>query len=149
MPPPSDLALPVELVVHEITRHQTPTSRRLVRWSQGKRITLLPTKTFQHFEPTRTVSNLAPKKSKLGELAIQEAMNAFALMAPPKTGVFLFEDHKIARASFLLTENCRKLSTRTFLSFLEQRGAIESAAEIERRAVPAGRNFSSRRFPPD
>jgi len=69
------------------------------------------------------------------------------LEAPPRTGVFLFEDHKIARASFLLPTNCRKVSTRAFLIFLEQRGWLESAAEIERRANAAGRSFSQLRFP--
>ena len=67
---------------------------------------------------------------------------------PPKTGVFLFEDHKIARASFLVPDNCRKVSTRAFLLFLEEKGRIESATEIERKAIQAGRAFSGLRFPP-
>jgi hypothetical protein len=75
-------------------------------------------------------------------------MSDFALMTPPKTGVFLFEDHKIARASFLVPETCQKVSTRAFLIFLEQKGLILSAAEIERRAIQAGRAFSALRFPP-
>jgi hypothetical protein len=90
----------------------------------------------------------AQRKSNLGELAIQETMNGFALEQPPKTGVFLFEDHKIARASFFLPDNCRKVSTRAFLIFLEDNGWIDSAAEIERRALQAGRAFSGLRFPP-
>jgi len=49
-------------------------------------------------------------------------MNNFALTITPRTGVFLFEDHKIARASFLLPDNCRKVTTCAFLIFLEQRG---------------------------
>jgi hypothetical protein len=75
-------------------------------------------------------------------------MSDFALMTPPKRGVFLFEDHKIARATFLLSESCQKVSTRAFLNFLEQKGLIQSAAEIERQAVQAGRAFSALRFPP-
>jgi hypothetical protein len=63
-------------------------------------------------------------------------MSGFGLAAE-QTGVFLFEDHKIARASFLLPDNCRKVSTRAFLMFLEQHGMIESAAAIERRATLA------------
>ena len=43
-------------------------------------------------------------------------MNDFALALPPKIGVFLFDDHKIARASFLVPDNCRKVSTRAYLS---------------------------------
>ena len=64
------------------------------------------------------------------------------------TGVFLFEDHKIARASFMVPDNCRKVSTRAFLIFLEQKGLIDSATDIERRAVRSGRAFSTLRFPP-
>ena len=84
-----------------------------------------------------------PRKSNLGELAVQEAMNDFELIDPPPTGVFLFEDHKIARASFLLPAQCRKVSTRAFLIFLEQKAWLESAAEVERKAILNGRNFSS------
>ncbi len=61
-------------------------------------------------------------------------MSGFAL-AIDQTGIFLFEDHKIARASFLLPDNCRKVSTRAFLLFLEQQGLIHSAADGERRAA--------------
>ncbi len=75
-------------------------------------------------------------------------MSGFGLAAE-RTGIFLFEDHKIARASFLLPDNCRKVSTRAFLLFLEQQGLIESAANVERRAILAGRQFSQIRFPPE
>lgn len=51
----------------------------------------------------------APKKSNLGEFAIQEARNDFALIDPPPTGVLLFKDHKIARTSFLC---CRTIAAR-------------------------------------
>lgn len=137
----------VDMVLHEITRNQTPTSGKLAEWATAKRIPVLPTKTFAHFSQAGA-EGTAPRKSNLGELAIQESMNEFALMVPPRTGVFLFEDHKIARTSFLVPDNCRKISTRAFLIFLEQKGWIESASEIERRAVLAGRAFSQLRFPP-
>jgi cellulose biosynthesis protein BcsQ len=74
-------------------------------------------------------------------------MNDFALIDPPPTGVFLFEGHKIARASFLLPAQCRKVSTRAFLIFLEQKGWLASAVEVERKAILNGRNFSKLRFP--
>lgn len=74
-------------------------------------------------------------------------MNGLGLTAE-RTGVFLLEDHKITRASFLLPDNCRKVSIRAFLLFLEQLGPIESAADIERAAIQAGRHFSQIRFPP-
>lgn len=137
----------VDMVLHEVTRNQTPTSNKLAEWAAAKRIPVLPTKTCAHFERA-SAANAAPRKNNLGELAVQETMNDFALMAPPQLGVFLFEDHKIARASFLVPDTCRKISTRAFLSFLEQKGWIASASDIERRAVQGGRAFSQLRFPP-
>ena len=138
----------VDMVLHEVTRNQTPTSEKLAQWVETNQLPVLATKTCHHYQEILATGSEAPRKSNLGELAIQEAMNGFALDQPPKTGVFLFEDHKIARASFLVPDNCRKVSTRAFLLFLEQKGWIESAAEIERRAILAGRVFSTLRFPP-
>jgi len=138
----------VDLVLHEVTRNQTPTSERLAQWAKTNTLPVLPTRIGQHYRPTLLAGTVAPRKSDLGELAIQEAMNDFALELPPKTGVFLFEDHRIARASFLVPDNCRKVSTRAFLLYLEQKGWLESATEIERKAIQAGRAFSTLRFPP-
>jgi hypothetical protein len=138
----------VDMVLHEVTRNQTPTSEKLARWAETHKLPVLPTRISQRFQQNLSANVVAPRKSNLGELAIQEAMNDFALALPPKTGVFLFEDHKIARASFLVPDNCRKVSTRAFLLFLEQKGWLASATEIERKAIQAGRAFSSLRFPP-
>lgn len=138
----------VDMVLHEVTRNTTPTSRMISKWADENQLQIVPTKTFKRFQQMLASGEAAPRKSNLGEFAIQEAMNDFALMAPPPAGVFLFEDHKIARANFLLPENCRKVSTRAFLLFLEQKGWLESAAEIERKAILNGRNFSQLRFPP-
>lgn len=138
----------VDMVLHEVTRNQTPTSEKLARWAETHKLPVLPTRISQRFQQNLSGNVVAPRKSNLGELAIQEAMNDFALALPPKTGVFLFEDHKIARASFLVPDNCRKVSTRAFLLFLEQKGWLASATEIERKAIQAGRAFSSLRFPP-
>lgn len=135
----------VDMVLHEVTRNQTPTSDKIARWTEFNRLPVVPTKTFQYYQ--RTMATDA-RKSNLGELAIQEAMNDFALEPRPKTGVFLFEDHRIARASFHVPDNCRKVSTRAFLIFLQEKGWLELAAEVERQAVLAGRAFSSLRFPP-
>jgi hypothetical protein len=139
----------VDMVLHEVTRHPTPTSEKLARWVEANPISVRTTRTFQHYQQTLAVAAVPARKSNLGELAIQETMNDFALDQPQKTGVFLFEDHKIARAGFLVPDNCRKISTRAYLLFLEQKGWLASAAEIERRAIQAGRHFSSLRFPPE
>ena len=139
----------VDMVLHEVTRNQTPTSERIAAWASQNKLPVLSTKTYQYHQQRASSGEVLQKKSNLGELAIQEAMNDFALTMPPRTGVFLFEDHKIARASFLLPDNCRKVTTRAFLIFLEQRGWLESAAEIERRAILNGRNFSRLHFPPE
>jgi hypothetical protein len=140
----------VDMVLHEVTRNQTPTSEQLAQWVAASKVSVRTTRTFQHHQRTLAASPAAaPRTSNLGELAIQETMNDFALEQPPQTGVFLFEDHKIARASFLVPDNCRKISTRAFLLFLEQKGWLASAAEVERQAIRAGRNFSRLRFPPE
>lgn len=136
----------VDMVLHEVTRNQTPTSQKLADWVTTNHIPILPTQAYAHHQAQ--VSIAGASKNNLGELAIQETMNGFALTDPPKTGVFLFEDHRIARASFLLPHNCRKVSTRAFLAFLEQRAWLASAADVERTALQAGRTFSSLRFPP-
>lgn len=138
----------VDMVLHEVTRNQTPTSEKLAQWAETHKLPLLPTRIGQLHQQQLSADTAVQRKSNLGELAIQEAMNDFALERSPKTGVFLFEDHKIARASFLVPDNCRKISTRAFLLFLEQKGWLVSAAEIERKAIQAGRAFSSLRFPP-
>ena len=139
----------VDMVLHEVTRNQTPTSQKLAQWVAANKLATHPTKTFQHYQQRLAAGTAAARKSNLGELAIQETMNDFALEQPPQTSVFLFEDHKIARASFFVPDNCRKISTRAFLLFLEQKGWLASAAEVERQAIQAGRNFSRLRFPPE
>ena len=139
----------VDMVLHEVTRNQTPTSEKLAQWAASGQVTVRATRTFRHHQQRLAADPAAARTANLGELAIQETMNDFALDQPSQTGVFLFEDHKIARASFLLPDNCRKISTRAYLMFLEQQGWIESAADIERRAIQAGRRFSKLRFPPE
>jgi hypothetical protein len=136
----------VDMVLHEVTRNETPTSARIATWARDNGIPVLETSIYRRYMQAGVAS--PARKANLGELAIQEAMSGFGLAAD-QTGVFLFEDHKIARVSFLLPDNCRKVSTRAFLLFLEQQGLINSAADVERRAILAGRQFSQIRFPPE
>jgi len=137
----------VDMVLHEVTRNATPTSAGIAAWVADHSIEIEATRTFAHCQAARADAGGQARRSNLGEIAVQEAMNALALAAPGTTGVFLFEDHKIARASFLLPDNCRKVSTRAWLLFLEGKGWINSAAEIERAAIANGRSFSRLRFP--
>ena len=139
----------VDMVLHEVTRNVTPTSGKIGRWVTERSIPVLTTQTFRHYQTARQGGTPPSRKANLGELAIQETMTDLALATPIMTGIFLFEDHKIARASFLLPDNCRKVSTRAWLLFLEGKGWIDSAAEIERAAITGGRNFSRLRFPPE
>ena len=131
----------VDMVLHEVTRNVTPTSEKIGGWVADRSIPIITTRTYQYYRTVREAGAGNPRKANLGELAIQEAMNEQALVTPDTVGVFLFEDHKIARASFLLPENCRKISTRAWLLFLEGKGWIESASEIERKAIANGRDF--------
>jgi hypothetical protein len=138
----------VDMVLHEVTRNQTPTSQAIGTWADKNKLKILPTKIYKYYQGAQAGGATIPKKSNLGELAIQEVMTDLVLHNPTPTGVFLFEDHRIARAGFVLPENCRKVSTRAFLTFLEQKGWLEPAAAVERKAILNGRNFSQIRFPP-
>lgn len=132
----------VDMVLHEVTRSQTPSSAKLAAWAAQAKVRIIATQTLAaHLKAPRS-------KAHLGEQAIQETLNQFALQEPPQSAVLLFEDHAVARNSFFVPPNCQKVSTRAFLIFLEQKGHIESASAIERLAVQAGRQFSQLRFPP-
>lgn len=140
----------VDMVLYEVTRNQTPTSGKLARWIKHHKLTVLTTQTCTQYRQEITHPGVLPqRKANLGELAVQETINVFALRQPPQTAVFLFEDHRIAKQSFFLPEHCQKISTRAFLLFLEQKGWIASASAIERQAIQAGRAFSQLRFPSD
>ncbi len=133
----------VDMILHEVTRIVTPTSERLAHWAKQPNVNIIPTKTLAvHLKTPR-------KKAHLGEQSIQETLNQFALDEPPQSAVMLFEDHAIARNSFFVPQGCQKVSTRAFLIFLEQKGLITSASEIEGAAIEAGRQFSNLRFPPN
>jgi len=138
----------VDMVLHEVTRNATPTSEKIGQWVERQSTPIVATRAYQHYRAAQVSGVTPPNKANLGEIAIQEAMHELALTSPATTGVFLFEDHKIARASFLLPANCRKISTRAWLLFLEDKGWIASATEVERSAIAQGRNFSRLRFPP-
>ena len=138
----------VDMVLHEVTRNATPSSEKIGQWVEQQSTPIVATRAYQHYLAAQVSGVTPPNKANLGEIAIQEAMHELALTSPATTGVFLFEDHKIARASFLLPANCRKISTRAWLLFLEDKGWIASATEVERSAIAQGRNFSRLRFPP-
>lgn len=137
----------VDMVVNEVTRNQTPTSEKIALWINNEKIRVLESAIFQHYHKALASGETTPRKSNLGELAIQEVMQQLALRDPSLAAVFLFEDHKIARTTFVVPDNCRKISTRAFLIFLEQHQWIESASQVERRAIIAGREFSQLKFP--
>ena len=138
----------VDMVLHEVTRNATPTSGNIGSLVARHALPVVPTDTMQYHLRQLGAAGGNARTANLGEVAIQEVMNRYALGKSGTTGVFLFEDHRIASASFLLPENCRKVSTRAFLAFLEETGAIPSALAIERRAIQNGRHFSHLRFPP-
>jgi hypothetical protein len=123
----------VDMILHEVTRSQTPTSQKLAQWAAQSSVKVIATQTLAaHLKnPIR--------KAHLGEQAIQETMSQFALQEPPQSAVLLFEDHAISKTNFFIPPGCQKISTRAFLLFVEQKGLIESASAVERKAVQAGR----------
>jgi hypothetical protein len=138
----------VDMVLHEVTRSQTPTSHKIEEWVKTNTGMPVSTKVYQqHMQDI--ASNVTPvRKSHLGEMAAQEAMITASLMRPPPQCVFVFEEYRIASTKFVIPGNSRKVSTKAFLIFLEQQGWISSAADIEQKAIKNGRNFSQVRFPP-
>jgi hypothetical protein len=137
----------VDMVLHEVTRNDTPTSMAIGAWVSRNKLHLLRTDIHQDYFASLANDRPKRKKSNLGERAIQEAVSKLVLSCPETVSVLLFEDHKISRAAFVLPETCRKVSTRAFLGFLEQKGWLESAVAVERKAILNGRNFSQIRFP--
>lgn len=136
----------VDMVLYEVTRNETPSSEAILEFVTRHRPPVIETATFRHFQ-ARLSSEGAARKTGLGELATQEAIQKLALQEPPQPVVLLFEDHKIARTSFFLPEGTLRVSTRAFLIFLEEKGWLASAAEVEQAALRAGRSFSRLRFP--
>jgi len=141
----------VDMVLHELTRNPTPTSEMIAAFVKEQALTVVTTDVWRRYQQ-RLVDIAAgngapPRKAGLGELAIQEYMTRLGLEEPAVSAIFLFEDHKIAQASFHLPDSAHRVSTRAYLYFLEERGWIASAEEIERRAIQNGRDFSRIRFP--
>ena len=140
----------VDMVLHELTRNATPTRDAITAFVARHRVAVIDTATFRHHQARQASAAQGaapPRRAGLGELAMQEAINQLALLEPRQGAVLLFEDHKIARASFHLPEGTLRVSTRAFLLFLQENGWLDSAAEVERRAILAGRRFSQMRFP--
>jgi hypothetical protein len=140
----------VDMVLHEVTRNATPSRDAISAFVTRHHITIIETATFRHYRKQMTGTSgggKTPRKAGLGELALQEAITQLALLEPPQPTVLLFEDHKIARSGFYLPEGSVRVSTRAFLDFLEEKGWLDSAADVELAAIQAGRQFSQLRFP--
>ena len=90
------------------------------------------------FEVTR---NHTPTSEKLAQWAL-----AHQLPILPTKIYERYSQALSSSASFIVPDNCRKVSTRAFLLFLEQKGWLASATDIERKAIQAGRAFSGLRF---
>ena len=94
-------------------------SHNAKRWLKRKSVQIVSTQTF-HLHAQAL--DQAARKANLGELAIQEAINQMALAQPPQRAGLLLEDHRIASANFYVPDDCLKVSTRAFLSFLQDKG---------------------------
>ena len=141
----------VDMVLHEVTRNATPTRNAINAFVAEHKPLVIETATFRNYK-ARVAAAAAdpdapsPRRAGLGELAMQEAINQLALLEPPQAAVLLFEDHKIAHATFHLPAGTLRVSTRAFLIYLEEKGWLAAAAEVEQAAIEAGRNFSRLRF---
>ena len=72
----------VDMVLHEVTRNATPTSAKIEEWVADRPIPIESTRTFAHYRDALAEARADVRKSNLGEVAVQEAMNALALAAP-------------------------------------------------------------------
>ena len=137
----------VDMVLHEVTRNLTPTRDAIMEFIALHQPPVIETTTLRRHQTRMAASGEPARKVGLGELALQEAIHDLAWLEPPQPVVLLCEDHKIARSAFHLPEGTLRVSTRAFLIFLEERGLLASAAEVEHRAIQAGRRLSALRFP--
>ncbi|MDR3322670.1 MAG: hypothetical protein LBS89_00490 [Zoogloeaceae bacterium] len=135
----------VDMVLHEVTRKKTPNGDAIADFVTQHQIPVIETAAFRHYhermEAAKTGATV-PNKKGLGELALQEVIHQLVLAEPSQAAVLLFEDHKIASTHFCLPESTLRVTTHAFLLTLEEKGWIDSAAEIERAAIQAGRLFS-------
>ena len=91
---------------------------------------------------------LLPDAGPLITLAYAEALDLLFLPGWPVQIVDMVL-HELTRNQTPTSQSIGAwTSTRAFLIFLEQKGWLPSAAEIERKAILNGRNFSRLRFPP-
>ena len=118
-------------MLHQVTRNATPTSNKIAQWVALKAVEIVRTRNYGQYQAAKLKTGTKPRTANLSELAMQEVMHYMALTQPDTVDVFLFEDHKIARASLLVPDNCRKISTRVWLQFLQDKCWIASAAQME------------------
>lgn len=139
----------VDMVLHEVTRNHTPTSGAIANFVAEHKLPVTSTEVYKRHQNRVAAARTGPtpRKAGLGESAIQEYMLHLDMEETNVSPVFLFEDHKIAQTNFHLPEQTHRVSTRAFLIFLEEKGWIDSAVDIEHAAIRNGRNFSRLRFP--
>lgn len=69
-----------DMMLHEVTHNQTPTSSKLAQWVKRHQLKVLTTQTCTQCHQEITQPGVSPqRKSNLGELAVQETINQFAL----------------------------------------------------------------------
>ena len=67
----------VDMVLHEVTRNETPTSVRIAAWAHDNSIPVLETSIHHRYMQAGTAA--PARKANLGELAIQETMSGFGV----------------------------------------------------------------------
>ena len=127
---------------------ETDTSRTIGAWVAARRLPIRATRLFRQYQVTLAEAASPPTKANLGEFAIQEVMNPFALQQSPRTGVLLFEDHKIARAGLMLPENAGSSCMRAISLDCGFRRNSPLAARTAAIRAASGRSYNAviRRF---
>lgn len=134
----------VDMVKQELIRQRTDTSEAIISFIDQSSVEIAVTDIG--IEAANKGADF--QKSHAGERAIQEYLFNFSdeiqRTKQERYALLLFEDHKIAGTNFVLPDNVYVLSTRAFLDRLEKRYIINSAADITRDAIAAGRSFSQK-----
>jgi hypothetical protein len=140
----------VDMVLHEVTRNQTPTSERLAQWAAAGQVPVRATRSFQtspakaggrprrcpQRQSRRTGNPGGHERLRPGPAATIRPCSCSRTTRSP------------APAFCCPTTAARSARAPTCCSW-SSRAGLASAAEIERRAIQAGRSFSRLRFPPD
>mgnify|MGYP007079441967 CR=1 FL=1 len=113
----------VDMVAHEVTRNETPTSQKIADWLAEHKLTVLKTSVYERYMQALDRGE-TPRKSNLGELAVQEVMTNFAIDLPETSGVFVLKQTRFNKKRVL---KLSQQSTNTVVSLSRDSNSFSSS----------------------